>query len=221
MQESPWQPEEQSNQTTHLRWWSSRVALIIVLAIAVIVALIFFWNMMIAHTDDVDQSNIPVIMATPVSKEYAQKARGNEGDSVYSLISKEKEGKTALIIEDEKPVIETQADTSSGGGRAAPAQNVNEVIHMEEKQPVTSDKKEFFLQIGSLPSRAEAERELHRLTDKFKTLLSQWTVEIAQKDLGKKGMFHRIQVGPFPSKTKAQEVCRNLSKQGGACFLIY
>ncbi len=219
MQESPWQPESQPNQT-RLRWWSSRVTLILVLAVAVIAALIFFWNMMMAHTDELDESNIPVIMAEPVSKEYPQKDKAREGDSIYSLISKEKEGKTALVVEDEQPVVETAPDLSSKP-MIAPSENKNEVIHMEEKTPKVLHQKEFFLQVGSLPSANEAEKELKRLKFKFKTLLSEWGVDIVQKDLGEKGIFHRIQVGPFSSKEKAQETCKNLSKQGGACFLIY
>ena len=218
MQESPWQKNEEPQ--THFRWWSSRIVLIIILAISVIVALIFFWNMMIAHTDDVDQSNIPVIKATPISKEYPEKNKMNEGDSVYSLISKEKEGRSALVVEDEAPVVET-VHVEEPVEAPLPAPRKSEDIHLDEA-PVASEKKEgFFLQVGSLPSRQEAEKERGRLMHKFKTILANLSVDITEKDLGKKGVFHRIQVGPFKTKDKAQSLCKNLSNQGGACFLIY
>ena len=124
------------------------------------------------------------------------------------------------MVEDEQPVVETAPDFSSKPV-TVPSQSKNEVIHMEEKAQKSVHQKEFFLQVGSLPSENEAEKELKRLKFKFKKLLSEWGVDIVQKDLGKKGVFHRIQVGPFPSKEKAQATCKNLSKQGGACFLIY
>lgn len=212
------------------RWWSSRVMLIIVLAIAVFVGLIIFWNLIISHTDDVDESNIPVIAAETLTiKERPQETVVEEGDSVYGLISKEKSKAASLKTDVEEPVYETsfQPSTENDGPKVEVAENQTEVIEMKKttmapvrKRVSKSEKKgEFFLQIGSLPSEGEAKNESQRLKKKHE-MLQQVQLKIVPKNISGKGTYYRIHAGPFADKEKAISFCQELTQAGHSCLLV-
>lgn len=219
MQDNPWQQPEPSTPVRR-RWWSSRVVLIIFLGMAVLVGLIFFWHMMVRHTDDLDEDNIPIIMALPISKERPESDKVSEGDSVYSLISKEKSGKTALIVEDEQPILARGEDTNANPPIAPEALPAKDTIHMED-HPAKKQEGVVFVQIGSLASLADAEKERQRLLHKFAPLIQDDQVLISEKRFPGKGVFHRIHVGPFPTAAKAKALCQKLAQKGGACFIIH
>ena len=211
------------------RWWSSRVLLIVVLAIAVLVGLIIFWNLIISHTDDVDESNIPVIAAETLTiKDRPQETVVEEGDSVYGLISKEKSKASSLKTDVEEPVYETsfQTPVEEEKTQVLAAKNSMEIIEMTKtakpvsrKKPLKLEKKgQIFVQIGSLPSEEEAGKEMQRLKKKHKELQSV-EIKIIPKDLPGKGTYYRIHVGPFDDKKRADSFCHGLTQAGSSCLL--
>lgn len=219
MQDNPWQESEPSTPVRR-RWWSSRVFLIIFLGMAVLAGLIFFWHMMVRHTDDLNEDNIPIIMAVPISKERPEQEKTSEGDSVYSLISKEKTGKTALIVEDEQPLLTRDEETAPMTPSASKDLPAKDTIHMEDHPP-TKQEGVVFVQIGSLSSLEDAEKERQRLLLKFAPLIQENQVLISEKNFPGKGVFHRIHVGPFSTAAKAKSLCQKLAQKGGACFIIH
>lgn len=230
MTDNPWN----NNDFTHPRktpWWSSRVLLIIILAVAVFVGLIIFWNLIISHTDDVDEENIPVIAAETLTiKERPQEAIVEEGDSVYSLISQEKSKASSLKTDEEDPVYETSFQQSNEGEVVSPKAIKEEKVEIIEMNTplVLEPKKEsgrkeksgtFFLQIGSLPSEHQAQQESQRLKKKHK-LLKRVDITIVPKELAGKGIYHRIHAGPFESKKEADTICQQLIQAGAHCLRV-
>ena len=93
-----------------------------------------------------------------------------------------------------------------------------------ESQPVLPDvaatkekdftKASFTIQIASFRDRDKGEGILKELKDKG------YTAEIVQKDLGAKGMWHRIYVGAFKTKDEASGVLSKLKSDYTDSFII-
>lgn len=74
-----------------------------------------------------------------------------------------------------------------------------------------------FLQIGSFRSKADALTALKRAQKKY-TQLSGINHIISRADLGAKGTYYRLKVGPFENKKSAKDTCTKLKSQGQACL---
>lgn len=231
MTHNPWHNSD-FTPPAKTRWWSSRMMLILLLAIVVFVGLIIFWNMIISHTDDVEEGNIPVIAAETLTiKERPQAPVIEEGDSVYGLISKEKSKSTSLKTDVEEPVYESSFQTETES-MEAPTQVRNpkaEVIAINQPSlPVPSSvaplkiKPEkmgtFSVQVGSFPSKDEALKETQRLKRKHKTLAPH-TIKVVPKDIEGKGTYYRLYAGDFSNKEEASKFCKELTQQGTACMI--
>lgn len=73
----------------------------------------------------------------------------------------------------------------------------------------------YVLQIGSYKSEAEANAAFAALKGKNATLLSGYSSNIKQVDLGPKGTWYRLRVGSFGDKDSAAALCQRM---GGGCF---
>jgi cell division protein FtsN len=73
----------------------------------------------------------------------------------------------------------------------------------------------YVLQIGSYKSDAEAHAAFASLKARNTTLLSGYSANIKQVDLGPKGTWYRLRVGSFADKDGASTLCQRL---GGSCF---
>jgi cell division protein FtsN len=73
----------------------------------------------------------------------------------------------------------------------------------------------YVLQIGSYKSEAEASAAFASLKARNATLLSGYSPNIRQVDLGPKGTWYRLRVGSFADKDSASALCQRL---GGSCF---
>ena len=67
-------------------------------------------------------------------------------------------------------------------------------------------------------SAANAEGE--RLKKKHSDVLGKLAVHVVRADLGAKGVFYRIRLGPAQSKDQARSICATLSKRGQGCLVI-
>jgi cell division protein FtsN len=225
MTPNPWNNTD-FNEPRRTPWWSSRILLIIVLAIAVLVGLIVFWNVIVSHTDDVDESNIPVIAAETLTiKERPQQTVMEEGDSVYGLISQEKSKPSSLKTDVEDPLYETsfQQREEEEAPHLDKKEKTEEVIDMDsaevKRAPVNYERTgRYFLQIGSLPSEHEAKQESQRLRKKHK-LLKNMDIKIISKELAGKGVYYRIYAGSFESQESAEKMCKNLIQMGVNCLV--
>lgn len=229
MTHNPWNNDNDFVHPSKAPWWSSRVTLIVILALAVFVGLIVFWNLIISHTDDVDESNIPVVAAETLTlKERPQMTTIEEGDSVYSLISQEKSKAASLKTDTEEPVYETSFQHIEKEGESPEGmEEKTEIIDVKtvsmprevKYAPKKIQEGTFFLQIGSLPSEDGARAESQRLQKKYKPL-SDITIKIVAKELAGKGTYHRLHAGPFGTADEATRICQQLTKLGAHCLVV-
>ncbi len=76
------------------------------------------------------------------------------------------------------------------------------------------------LQIGSYPDEATANKAWNGFMAKHAATLQGYGPDIKSFDLGAKGTWYRLRVGPFPDKATAKTTCDKLKGEGApACFL--
>jgi cell division protein FtsN len=85
-------------------------------------------------------------------------------------------------------------------------------------QPVTASGA-VVLQIGAYKSQADANTAWTIYRSKHGALLSGYSPDVQQADLGEKGTWYRLRIAGFPSKDVASALCDRLKADGGTCFL--
>jgi len=76
----------------------------------------------------------------------------------------------------------------------------------------------YVLQIGSYKSQADAETAWKSYKTRHAALLSGYSNNIQQADLGEKGTWYRLRIGGFADKEVATALCDRLKADGGACI---
>ena len=128
------------------------------------------------------------------------------------------------------------ADTASA--KAAPHDQMAKIIEQSKTAPVseapptvttpTETSKpaapalatgQYVLQIGSYPTRAEAEASWESFKSKHAGLVQDLSEDVKSADLGGKGTWYRLRLGPFAEKTAANATCEKIKAAGGSCFL--
>lgn len=77
----------------------------------------------------------------------------------------------------------------------------------------------YVVQISSQRSEADAQASFRSLQSKFPKELGNREAIVRRADLGEKGVFHRVMVGPFGSAGDADQFCRGLQVAGGQCIV--
>jgi hypothetical protein len=76
------------------------------------------------------------------------------------------------------------------------------------------------IQLVSMPSEAAAWDAWKRLSGKYSDQLTGLTAMVESADLGTKGMFYRVQTGPFATVAAAQERCTAMKAAGLDCLVV-
>jgi cell division septation protein DedD len=77
----------------------------------------------------------------------------------------------------------------------------------------------YMLQIGAFKSQAEAATAWKTYQAKHAALLSGYSDNVQQADLGEKGTWYRLRIGGLADKEVATALCDRLKADGGACML--
>ncbi len=77
----------------------------------------------------------------------------------------------------------------------------------------------YLLQIGSYKSQAEADASWSSFQAKHSALIGGVSSHVKMADLGGKGVWYRLRVGPFADKDAANAMCERIKADGGNCFL--
>jgi cell division septation protein DedD len=77
----------------------------------------------------------------------------------------------------------------------------------------------FVLQIGSYKSQADAEAAWRTYKGHHAALLSGYSENIQQADLGDRGTWYRLRIGGLADREVAGALCDRLKADGGACIL--
>ncbi len=76
------------------------------------------------------------------------------------------------------------------------------------------------VQLAASRAASAANAEGERLKKKHSDVLGKLAVHVVRADLGAKGVFYRIRLGPAQSKDQARSICATLSKRGQGCLVI-
>ena len=74
------------------------------------------------------------------------------------------------------------------------------------------------VQVSSQKSEEAARSTFRDLQAKYPGILGAYQADIQRADLGDRGIYYRVRVGPF-SGTDAQRLCDNLQAAGGDCII--
>jgi cell division septation protein DedD len=76
------------------------------------------------------------------------------------------------------------------------------------------------IQLAAFPEAAAAEASWKKLQQRFPDPLGTLTLTIERADLGAKGVFHRVQAGPFADRASAQAACDKLKAAKQDCLVV-
>lgn len=77
----------------------------------------------------------------------------------------------------------------------------------------------FVVQLSSQRSEADARRDFQRFQSRFGGLLAGKSADIQTADLGNRGIYYRLRVGPGGSREEAVRLCEQIKSQGGDCVV--
>jgi TPR repeat protein len=77
----------------------------------------------------------------------------------------------------------------------------------------------YVLQVGAYKSLADADEGSKDYKDRHATLLSGYSVDVRQADLGGKGIWYRLRIAGIADRDVASALCARLKADGGACWL--
>ena len=72
----------------------------------------------------------------------------------------------------------------------------------------------YVVQVGSKKNQTEALASFADMQQKYPTLLASYRPMVQKADLGAKGVWYRLRIGPIPDKTAAAKLCSQLKAQG-------
>lgn len=84
--------------------------------------------------------------------------------------------------------------------------------------PQPSSSGSFVVQLSSQRTEAQATSSFRNMQRRF-SILSSYSPIIQRADLGAKGVFYRLQVGRFSTRSEAISFCENLKGAGGDCIV--
>lgn len=105
------------------------------------------------------------------------------------------------------------ADTASTEELAAAAPSEAQTL------PPTVASGGYLVQISSQRSMEQAQAAYASAQKRFPALLGSLTPQIQQADLGAKGIYYRVKVGPWGTRDEAIKVCESLKAAGGSCLV--
>jgi cell division septation protein DedD len=72
----------------------------------------------------------------------------------------------------------------------------------------------YLVQIGSKQNQTEALATFADMQQKYPTLLANYRPMVQKADLGAKGVWYRLRIGPINDKATASKLCTQLKSQG-------
>ena len=107
---------------------------------------------------------------------------------------------------------QTAQPPSPPAGKAAPAAPV-------PSKPPSAKANGTRLQLGSVRSEDAARQEWERIKRKNADLLGNISATPIRADLGDRGVYYRIQTGPFTDLTAAERICSELKQRSIGCII--
>lgn len=130
--------------------------------------------------------------------------------------------KQAKVPSKDKEAIKppTTANESGNLGTVIDRIAADQASKPKQTPPATSTGN-YFVQLGSVKSEQAAHSEWRRLAGKYPGILNKSLYRVHKADLKERGVFYRIQAGPYEKKS-AQTTCDALksAKKPGGCLVV-
>ena len=95
----------------------------------------------------------------------------------------------------------------------APKPTVAQASATPAATPAPANSK-YVVQVGSKKNQTEALASFADMQQKYPALLASYRPMVQKADLGAKGVWYRLRIGPIPDKTAAAKLCSQLKAQG-------
>jgi hypothetical protein len=115
-----------------------------------------------------------------------------------------------------RPVDKPVAVAGSGGSVGLHPKKAGEQL---ASPPTVASSGGSFVQLSAQKSENAAKSTYHDLQAKFSTIFGKLDPNIQRADLGDKGVYYRLRIGPFAS-AEAQKICGSYQAAGGNCFIV-
>lgn len=79
---------------------------------------------------------------------------------------------------------------------------------------------EYAIQLASVRSRQEADREWKRLRRSHADILSSLQLTVLEADLGQRGKYYRLRAGPITNEDSARQTCKFLVDRKVTCIVV-
>jgi cell division septation protein DedD len=86
--------------------------------------------------------------------------------------------------------------------------------------PTAATGEGWSVQISSQRTREEAQSSWSSLSRRFSSVLGSLQPNVQEADLGTKGVYYRLRVGPWTSRSEAINLCESLRSAGGDCIVV-
>jgi cell division septation protein DedD len=97
--------------------------------------------------------------------------------------------------------------------QAAPAADPQPVAAIPE-QPKPAQSSQFLVQVGSKQNQTDALATFADMQQKYPRLLAPYRPMVQKANLGSKGVWYRLRIGPIRDKSTASKLCGQLKSQG-------
>lgn len=115
------------------------------------------------------------------------------------------------------PAAETRAPAETAPTQTAPAPQTQTAATQTRATPAIP-KGAYIVQVSSQRSRKQAQDAYSSLQRRFPSVLGKVQPVIQKADLGDRGTYYRVRLGPYQQQAAAR-LCSNLKSAGGDCFV--
>jgi cell division septation protein DedD len=115
-------------------------------------------------------------------------------------------------------VAQTAPRAETASAPPTPLFPASRPIDAAPKSATTASSGGYELQIGAYKSQEDADAAWKAYTSKHPSAAS-YSEDVHKADLGDKGIWYRLRIGPFSGKAAANDACDKLKADGGACML--
>lgn len=166
------------------------------------------------NEEDVDNPTV----SEPVAKEPVMTDK--EINQVTDLVNQAKEEIATPPTPAPAPVI---ADTIEGAKKELTADDLTNVKN-DAKAPIPQEPSKtingFKVQLGSFQVEGDVEIEWKKIQAKFPSLTEGLSYISERADLGSKGIYYRLKVGPFKTEKDARDLCAKFNEKQQGCIFV-
>ncbi len=149
-----------------------------------------------------------------------EKAKTDVAEEKTKLEAKAEEAQKEVkleVAEVAQEVKEEKVNTESVKEELS-EKKVEEKAKLADTSATTIKKGNWQVQLMSSPNKSAVEKSWATTQKKY-SVLQGLPYEIEKADLGAKGVYYRLKVGSFANKGDADNLCAQLKKSGGSCFV--